>query len=225
MLANISFTITKHAMKYHYQTLAFVALCLLLGSCQQKVLTRADKTNPVRGKEQPHAATPSSLSNEQAFELLLTTIGDAKTKKELMAFEKRGMFLPVKARGVDPEQVIREAEKYMGTPHRMGGTTKAGIDCSGLLQVSFGKYGINLPHSAHEIARHGTLVPLKDDLQRGDLVFFIRTYKTPNFVTHAGIYLGNGRFIHASSSRGVMVSNIHEPAYWKPRYIFAKRFF
>jgi cell wall-associated NlpC family hydrolase len=54
-------------------------------------------------------------------------------------------------------------------------------------------------------------------------VFFTKTYNTPRTVTHAGIYLGNGKFIHASSSKGVIISDIYDPYYWGDKYIFGTR--
>lgn len=54
-------------------------------------------------------------------------------------------------------------------------------------------------------------------------MFFTKTYNTPRTVTHAGIYLGNGKFIHASSSKGVIISDIYDPYYWGDKYIFGTR--
>lgn len=98
------------------------------------------------------------------------------------------------------------------------------IDCSGLLMVVFASYGISLPHNSQEQARYGMPVRDKNDLKRGDLVFFSRSYKTSQYITHSGIYIGDGRFIHTSSSKGVTVTPLSDP-YWEKRFAFGTRIF
>ncbi|MCI5056008.1 MAG: C40 family peptidase [Flavobacteriales bacterium] len=123
----------------------------------------------------------------------------------------------------DIEKIIKTARSFLGTKHCMGGLTKKCIDCSGLLYVSFDKNGFKMPRDAEDISRYGKYVLESSDLQKGDLVFFMDTYKTEKFITHAGIYLGNNEFIHTSSSKGVMISKLMGSYYWESKYIFAKR--
>lgn len=156
---------------------------------------------------------------------LLQNIEDRKLRKEVEAFGEGGVERPLIVQEGSPEDLIKAASAFMGTPHRMGGLSRKGIDCSGLLVVAFGKLGVQVPHNSEQLARLGRIVPGRDELKRGDLVFFIRTYRTSNFITHAGIYLGQGDFIHTSSSRGVMVSSLDDPHYWQPKYIFGTRVF
>ena len=97
--------------------------------------------------------------------------------------------------------------------YRLGGVSKSGIDCSGFVMVTYrDKFGINLPRSTKGQVLVGRAVR-KRDLQVGDLVFF----KTALFTRHVGIYMGRRRFLHASASRGVMVSSLDNP-YWKSAY-------
>ena len=99
-----------------------------------------------------------------------------------------------------------------------GGTTPSGFDCSGYTRFVFAKAGINLPRLADEQYMMGKSVS-KANLQPGDLVFF-ETYEPG--ASHSGIYIGNGQFISATSSRGVAVASLMG-GYWGERYLGAKR--
>jgi len=123
---------------------------------------------------------------------------------------------------LSPETVIETARTFLGVPHCMGGTTSKCMDCSGLVFRVFATHGIVLPHNSEEQARYGMVVADPGDLMPGDLLFFIRTYSTSRVITHSGIYMGNGNFIHTSSSRGVTVTSLDDP-WWNERYLFATR--
>ncbi|MGF1585722.1 MAG: C40 family peptidase [Bacteroidales bacterium] len=120
--------------------------------------------------------------------------------------------------------IIETALDYLGVPHCMGGKTRSCMDCSGLLLTVFAAHGINLPHNSEEQARYGTIVFETDQLKKGDLVFFTRSYRTNRFITHSGIYAGNNEFIHTSSSRGVTVTSIYD-RWWNEKFVFGTRIF
>lgn len=126
--------------------------------------------------------------------------------------------------GADREKIIETAYKYLSVPYRMGGTSMKGIDCSGLLVRVFATYGINLPHNAQDQARYGKVVTGVANLQRGDLVFFKKSFKTAYYITHVGIYLGNNEFIHASVNSGVTVTSLDDK-WWRPKFVFGTRIF
>jgi cell wall-associated NlpC family hydrolase len=117
------------------------------------------------------------------------------------------------------EKLVKIAHAMLDIPYRFGGTSLLGIDCSGYVQKVFGLLDIILPRTAREQFRHGKVIG-KEDLSIGDLVFF-RTYA--KFPSHVGIYLGDNRFIHASSTdRKVTIDRLDAPYYLK-RFIGAKR--
>lgn len=115
-------------------------------------------------------------------------------------------------------QIISTAKNYIGVPYIWGGTTTKGFDCSGFLNFVFEKHGVDLPRTVVEIYKMGTSVS-KSQLKEGDIVFF-ETYKKG--ASHAGIYIGNNKFIHAGTSSGVSITDLNY-SYWKNSYIGAKR--
>lgn len=116
--------------------------------------------------------------------------------------------------------VVKTALSYHGARYAYGGLSSRGFDCSGFVKYVYQKHGINLPHSAGAQFNYGK--PLsKSELQPGDLVFF-RTGRSRG-INHVGIYIGNGKFIHASSARGrVRIDSLNE-GYYKARYLGARR--
>jgi cell wall-associated NlpC family hydrolase len=114
---------------------------------------------------------------------------------------------------------IKTALTWMGTPYVYGGESRSGIDCSSFVQHVFAANGISLPRTAAQQAKVGTPINTAD-LQTGDRLYFSssRTY-----IDHTGIYIGNGKFIHASGSRhGVTISDLSEPFYQRI-YVGARR--
>jgi cell wall-associated NlpC family hydrolase len=113
--------------------------------------------------------------------------------------------------------LTRNAMRFLGTPYSFGGTTSGGFDCSGYVQHVFAMLGFHLPRTAD--AQFASAHRILDAMRPGDLVFF-QTYERG--ASHVGIYLGNDRFIHSSSSHGVVVSSLQDH-YWSARYLGAKR--
>ncbi|WP_150275764.1 C40 family peptidase [Paenibacillus tepidiphilus] len=106
----------------------------------------------------------------------------------------------------------------LGTTYKTGGMSTAGFDCSGFTKYVFKSLGITLPRTSKAQFGIGTAVS-KSNLRSGDLVFF---NTLGNGVSHVGIYVGNGKFAQASSSRGVTITSLSQ-AYWANRYVGAKR--
>lgn len=123
------------------------------------------------------------------------------------------------------EDVIQTARAYLGTPYKYGGTTRSGMDCSGLLLNCFRAIDVTLPRRSIDQSKVGKEVRL-DDLQPGDLVFFA-TGRKKNQITHVGLVTERRsrddiRFIHASTSLGVVETNIFTD-YYQKRFRTARR--
>jgi NlpC/P60 family len=109
-------------------------------------------------------------------------------------------------------------EEWWRTPYRMGGTTKKGIDCSAFVQtLMLSVFAVQLPRTAREQRTASTKIET-DDLREGDLVFF----NTRGGVSHVGVYLHNNKFVHASTSSGVMISDLNDD-YWRRKFLGAGR--
>jgi cell wall-associated NlpC family hydrolase len=109
-------------------------------------------------------------------------------------------------------------KKYKGVPYRYGGTTSVGFDCSGFTQRVYSEFfHYKLPRTTKAMMKTGKKIS-KKQLKPGDLVFFHPSRK----YYHVGIYIGDGAFIHASTSRGVIKSLLSN-SYWKKKYIFSRR--
>lgn len=122
------------------------------------------------------------------------------------------------------KHIEERARSAKGSPYRYGGSSRRGFDCSGFTRWTFGGHGASLPHSSGEqfsmAKRRGhKRIWKRSRLNVGDLVF----HKTTSArVGHAGIYIGDGRFISSTSSSGVRVRNLHD-SYWGPRWVAATR--
>jgi cell wall-associated NlpC family hydrolase len=112
------------------------------------------------------------------------------------------------------------AEQYVGSRYVWGGASPAGFDCTGFVMWVFGQFGVPLPRNEAGQLASGDRVGA-DDLQPGDVLVFANTYRRG--LSHVGIYVGDGRFVHAADERhGVLVSNLWD-SYWGPRFVGATR--
>ena len=137
-----------------------------------------------------------------------------------VAVERSDSPLPGVDRRSFGRELVRTAYAYRGARYRRGGTSSRGFDCSGFVKFVYARKGIRLPHSSRELYKCGKRVA-KSELQPGDLVFFANTYRRG--ISHVGIYIGNGKFIHASTRRtGVRVDHLGVD-YYRRRYAGARR--
>ena len=117
--------------------------------------------------------------------------------------------------------LVRKALSYRGTRYRRGGeSVSSGFDCSGFVKHVFASFGVKLPHSSRDQYRYGTPVA-KNDLKEGDVLFFAGTYRRG--ISHVGVYIGDGKFVHASTRRyGVRVDDLDND-YYRRHYYGARR--
>lgn len=122
------------------------------------------------------------------------------------------------------DNIINTALTYAGTRYKYGGTTKRGMDCSGLLYVAFGEHDVQLPRVSYHMAEEGKRVRI-NRVAKGDLLFF-KTKRRGKRINHVGMVVtvddDEIKFIHASSSRGVIVSSLRD-GYWNAAFVKATR--
>ena len=115
-------------------------------------------------------------------------------------------------------RILQYAQRYMGRRHVMGGSSPArGFDCSGFTQWIFSVHGVTIPRTAQAQFNSSTRIS-RANARPGDLVFFERTFSSPDRITHVGLYVGGGRMLHVSSSRGVTFDNIHS-GWWANHFV------
>lgn len=162
----------------------------------------------------------SMLRQILVLTLLGLVLGGCASNQHLQTGET-GQFSPVEAPD-SPEKVDRlwqVFERYQGTPYQYGGTSARGFDCSGFILTAYREgLGQQLPRTTAQMLRHGREVS-PDQVEPGDLVFF----RIGGKEQHAGIYMGENRFIHASTSVGVTLSEL-DGYYWADRFTEARRF-
>lgn len=131
---------------------------------------------------------------------------------------KYAIKLDVPVEAVHNTSLYNTIEEWWGTPYRLGGTTLKGIDCSAFVQtLMLGVFALQLPRTAKEQYVLSESLPM-NDLKEGDLVFF----NTRRGISHVGVYLHNQKFVHASASGGVMISDLND-SYWSHKIIGAGR--
>ncbi|WP_375338138.1 C40 family peptidase [Bacteroides sp. ET336] len=147
--------------------------------------------------------------------LLLSSCGSHRFNYDFRDLAAAAIRLDMDIEMNDNHKLYIEAADWIGTPYRYGGKTKKGVDCSGLTSAIYKTvYMKKLGRSAEDQRNDDCRKILKRNLREGDLVFF-HNGKKKRKASHVGIYLKNGRFIHASSSVGVVVSSLNERYYEK----------
>ena len=153
-------------------------------------------------------------NTEEGYELRNLSRSEAKL------VDKYASLLEVPSRKVNNIDLISEIDDWYGTPYRYGGSSKRGVDCSAFSRTILNEvFNTAVPRTAQQQYDASDRIK-KSQLKQGDLVFF-HTTRGGN-ITHVGIYLQNNKFVHASTSSGVMISDL-ESSYWRRVYRGAGR--
>ncbi|WP_081211832.1 C40 family peptidase [Salegentibacter sediminis] len=152
--------------------------------------------------------------------VLLTSCGASRSKVITTKTESATRIEPANKQ---VQNIISHALEFEGTRYKYGGTTKKGMDCSGLIYTSFLKEDIPLPRTSRDLSLKGQRLYLKE-VSPGDLLFF-ETNKKRKVINHVGLVVEVADeilFIHSSTSRGVIISSL-ENNYWKTNFVMARR--
>jgi len=197
-----------------------------INSVENQVVQSAEQIVEVSNKEANlEVAKDDTKAKEQVknVEKIENTQQSRATRKEV---KKEFDVVELTSRGKDLSsknaQIVEFAKKYIGGKYVWGANGPNAFDCSGFTQYVFSKNGIGLNRTAAEQAKQGMKVS-KNELEIGDLVFFSKINSVGAGVSHVGIYIGNGKFIHASNSRnGIRVDELSNNYYTK-HYHSARR--
>lgn len=204
-----------------------VVFALFLASCAERYSTRkrtarAEEKENLYKTKQNQVVTESSRSKTAKKRQKKVDEETEETTSEKVISEPKGKKNVATHTTGNQQLVLDTALSYLGSPYKYGGTTRKGFDCSGFVSASFKPLNISLHRSSHEMANQGKSVDLKN-VQVGDLLFFV-TGKNKR-ISHVGIVVETGnevKFIHSSTSRGVIISSMNE-GYWSKAYRRAKR--
>lgn len=159
------------------------------------------------------SATATQEPEQQYAQPLSERLAEKPVPKKLR--NKYSEIIGVRAKDIDNYPLYYFIDRWYGTNYRLGGSDESGIDCSGFAQKLYGEvYGVDLLRTAMEQFKNCKRIKKSDDAEEGDLVFFKQHSKR---ITHVGIYLANDFFVHASTSQGVIISNLKEE-YWHKHY-------
>ena len=183
---------------------------LLISACSQ--------TQPQPKKEvKKKVSTSVNKIEEHKQPINLTRL--SLNDEEVIIQEQEENWVPLEVE----DEIEWNAKELLGHKYVWGATGPINYDCSGFTRKIFGDVGIYLPRVSRDQAKQGQFVSF-NELQKGDLVFFATKKKHPNRVTHVGIYLGNGDFIHASSSaKKVVICNFDKHCFYKNHFLWGRR--
>lgn len=159
------------------------------------------------------------VTSRSAEERTKTTTKENKTSETNDEKKAEPTTNKISSKGQEAANYVKQ---FVGCKYVYGGSTPKGFDCSGLTMYVYKKYGINLSHSATAQSKVGTKVE-RANLQPGDLVFF-RNYRTNVGIGHVGIYIGNNKFVHASTEKTGVITSTLSGSY-SSRFVTARRIF
>lgn len=183
-----------------------VITCLVLSGCKSTKHTKTNKTTPSNVIIHANGENPIKTAHVSTYHT--NSEPDVKPSNSILL------------------NIVDYAKQFEGVTYKFGGTTKKGMDCSGLVYTAFKAYDINLPRISRNMAKEGKPISL-ENVEVGDLLFF-RTNGKHNAISHVGMVVtalpGNIEFIHATTSLGVIVSSLAE-RYWYFSFVEARRMF
>jgi len=159
--------------------------------------------------------------------IIITLLSSCKSAKRSTEVSKRKTVKTESRKPLSKQaaSIIDYAKQFQGVKYKYGGTTRKGMDCSGLVYTTFKAHDIAMPRTTKELSKTGNWVDIKQ-IEAGDLVFFA-TKKNSRQVNHVGIVTDTSNddiaFIHASTSKGVMISKLSQ-RYWYFAYVQARRY-
>jgi cell wall-associated NlpC family hydrolase len=153
-------------------------------------------------------ATGSNKKNEEPY------IGKSEKEKAHYLQLKYAVYVEVPTNKLKNIDLLELIDKWWGTKYCIGGSTEKCIDCSAFTQILQREiFYTTLPRTSQEQYKESRRVEL-EDLREGDLVFF----GSGRSISHVGVYLQNNKFVHASTSQGVTITDLNDK-YWKPRFV------
>ena len=214
-------------LKSKLERVSFLIFVLLLSGCtQSKIQPHVSQIQPhvrkVLEKKKIIIMTPIPISTPTVYKEIEPKEQINLTKLSLNTQQvsiQEENWMPLKVE----DEIEWNAKELLGHKYVWGATGPYNYDCSGFTQKIFRDVGIYLPRVSRDQSKKGQYVSF-DELVKGDLVFFATKRRHPNRVTHVGIYLGNGNFIHASSGvKKVVIFNFNQKEYYKKHFLWGRR--
>jgi len=195
----------QHRLYRYIALLSWISVLFVLSSC-------GAKRKIIYGRPPAHGTSPVATDSPYGRPIP-TDASDARHKPlSGSKMEDYASILGVSVRDIHNKPLYSFIDKWMGSPHRLGGTKPSGIDCSGFVGILYREvYGKDLPRTSRDM---GDQIKRKYErqLREGDLVFFSFGGKN---IDHVGVYLHNNKFVHVSTSKGVIISDIRDTWYYK----------
>ncbi|MBC3540159.1 C40 family peptidase [Rufibacter sediminis] len=204
---------------------SYILSALALGSAFLSFFYEVQPSSATIYSEESLVTTPADQIQEWALEHNSLSSSDpvnevarekTLTYKDSLFYNYYSQSLGLQLDFDEDKELLETVSDWIGTPYRSGGNSQRGTDCSGFVSRVYKQvYGINLTHSSRSMFQEVNRVS-KNAMETGDLVFFRRGPGQP--IYHVGIYLQDGKFIHAASKGGVMINSLMSPYYKKNFY-------